>query len=190
MPSLIYWLTTAGESVLGLFGIRAPYEQPTYRIVTTLANGVEIRTYEERTAIETSLDDGRDDQAFGRLFAYITGANTPSKSPPQAIAMTIPVERSAGNTLRFFLPRAVAAGPPPPRDPRVHVVVLPPETVAALRFSGSLASAEIARQDLILRAALAAGGWHATGATARFGYDPPFTPPFLRRNEVVVTVSR
>ena len=186
MPSLGYWLTVAGESALGFFGIRAPYEQPGYRIVATLANRVEIRAYDSRTVVETPVANGRDDQAFGRLFAYITGANTPARS----IAMTVPVERSAADTLRFFLPRRIAADPPSPTDPSVHVTVLPAETVAARRFSGGLSQSETVRQDRILRAAIAAAGWRATGATARFGYDPPFTPPPLRRNEVVVPVTR
>ena len=186
MPSLGYWLTTAGESALGFFGIRTPYEQPDYRVAARLANAVEIRDYAARTVVETPIEQGRDDQAFGRLFAYITGANAPARS----IAMTIPVERATTNTLRFFLPRSVvAAGPPAPRDPRVHIVDLPPGTVAARRFTGTLSQDAIAREDRLLRTALAGSAWHAVGATARFGYDPPFTPPFLRRNEVTVAVE-
>ena len=186
MPSLGYWAVTAGESVLSLFGIRSTYEQPAYKVMAQLAMGVEIRAYAERTAAETPIRDGRDDQAFSRLFAYITGNN----GRPQSIPMTVPVERSAAGTLRFFLPRSIATNPPAPNDPSVRVVTLPAETVAARRFPGTLSRAEIARQDKILRAALAGSAWHAVGATARFGYDPPFTPPFLRRNEVVVPVSR
>jgi hypothetical protein len=186
MPSIGYWLTTAGESALGFFGIRTPYEQPDYRVAAHLANAVEIRDYAARTVIETPIERGRDDQAFGRLFAYITGANTPAK----AIAMTIPVERATGGTLRFFLPKSVvAAGAPAPKDPSVHIVDLPPGTIAARRFTGTLSPDAIAAQDRLLRAALAGSDWHAVGATARFGYDPPFTPPFLRRNEVTVAVE-
>ena len=115
MPSLTYWLTTAAESALSLFGIRAPYEQPAWTPLDHLPNQVEIRAYAPRTAAETSIEQGRDDQAFTRLFRYITGANQPPGGAAQAIAMTIPVERSPLDTLRFFLPKAVAeAGPPHP----------------------------------------------------------------------------
>ncbi len=190
MPSIGYWLATAGESLLSVVGIRSTYEQPPYRVLARLDDGVEVRAYAGRSAVETPIMDGRDGEAFSRLFAYITGANRGPAGVSRSIAMTVPVESSGLGTLRFFLPRAVAAAPPAPTDPRVHLVTLPAGTVAARRFSGTLSRVELDRQDAILRSAVAAGGWRVTGATARFGYDPPFTPPFLRRNEVVVPVSR
>jgi hypothetical protein len=186
MPSLGYWVATAGESLLSLFGIRATYEQPAYSVLARLGDGVEIRRYDARSVVETPIEDGRDDEAFGRLFAAITGRN----DRKQAIAMTIPVERASDGTLRFFLPRKVVeTGVPAPSDPLVHVVDLPAGLVAARRFSGSLSNAAVARQDKLLRAALDGTRWRAVGATARFGYDPPFTPAFLRRNEVAVDVN-
>ena len=186
MPSLGYWLATAGESVLSLAGIRATYDQPAYSVLAELPNHVEIRDYQARTAVETTVDGGRDGEAFSRLFAYITGANAPAS----AIPMTIPVELTATNTLRFFLPRSIASHPPAPTNPMVRIVELPAGKVAARRFSGTLSASELARQDRLLRSALSEAGWRAVGATARFGYDPPFTPPFLRRNEVVVAVAK
>ena len=189
MPSLAYWALTVGESVLSTVGIRSAYEQPHYDVVARLPHDVEIRQYGPRTVVETQTISGRDSEAFTRLFRYITGANTQAGAS-RDIAMTIPVETAPDGALRFFLPRALAASPPTPTDPLVHIVALPAGTVAARRFSGTLSRDELARQQKILRSALIASGWHATGPAARFGYDPPFTPPFLRRNEVVLPVAR
>ena len=154
MSSFFYYLGAAGDSALSVFGIRAPYEQPKYHVVGQLADGVEIRTYGQRVAVETPMRAGNDGEAFGRLFRYITGANhgdakiamtvpvemAPQPIAPQHLAMTVPVEMTSDQVMRFFLPKAVVAkGPPKPTDPLVHLVTLPPQEFAVLRFSGTVA---------------------------------------------------
>ena len=88
MSAFWYYVATAGESVLSVFGVRGTYEQPKYTVVGHIDPDVELRAYAKRTAVETSMINGNDGEAFGRLFRYITGAN---KSDAK-IAMTVPVE--------------------------------------------------------------------------------------------------
>ena len=196
MAKALYFLVTFLESGLSVFGIRAPFEQPAYRVLSTLPSDVEIRAYGPLVAIETRADgDG-----FGRLFAYIAGAN----ARDQMISMTAPVEDRGGPfgrsaaakdaasdapVLRFFLPRSVAANPPVPNDPRVKVVRLPARTLAALRFSGWLDRASIEQHAARLKAVLAAAQRETVGPAYVLGYDPPFTIPFLRRKEVAINVA-
>jgi hypothetical protein len=92
--------------------------------------------------------------------------------------------------MRFSLPAKVAGYPPAPMDPRVRIVVVPPTTVAALRYSGNPTEAarRAREQDLFRR--LTSTGWQPVGAPYTLNYDPPFAVPFLKRNEVVVEVSR
>ncbi|XYD06520.1 heme-binding protein [Methylobacterium sp. NMS12] len=196
MDRVMYALVTLAEAVLGIFGVRALYEQPAYAVVERLDRGVEIRSYAPRLAVETDARGQGDGPAFGRLFRYITGANragdriamtAPVESGGQRIAVPAPVEQAGTGTMRFFLPRAVAAaGAPAPNEPGVRLVEVPAERIAALRFSGRLTPEARAAQAGILAAVLAAAGRAPAGAPFVMGYDPPFAIPFLRRNEVAV----
>jgi len=202
MSIVIYYVVTVLESILAVVGIRA-FEGPRYTVVARLDPGIEIRDYAPATAVETDMGgEGGDRAAFQRLFRYITGDNdggqpiamtTPVAMTGRRIAMTVPVATDAGPagaTMRFFLPASVAsAGAPKPRDARVHIVDIPARTIAALRFSGSLSATKVAARETVLLDAVAAAGSHPLGAPMVLGYDPPFTIPFLRRNEVAVVLN-
>ena len=200
MSKLLYFLATFAQSGLSVLGLRGGYEQPTYRVVRTLAPDIEIRAYAPRTVVETTIADGGDGAAFGRLFRYITGANTAGRTvgggvverAPRLIAMTVPVEMSGGMaTMRFVLPAAVVrAGPPVPTEAGVRVVALPATTLGVVRFSGTAGEDERGRQAARLRAALAGAGQPIRGEPIVFSYDPPFTLPFLRRNEMAFEIGQ
>ena len=206
MVAPLYYLAAFAEAALSVFGIRA-YEQPHYRLDRTLADHVELRTYEPRVAAETAITGNADGEAFGRLFRYITGANAAGasmtgtgpvqRSPDQTpngrmIPMTAPVE-FAGNAgdrrMRFFLPKTAAAQPPSPTDPKVRIVTLPGTQVAALGFSGTLSAASRAKAAATLQAVLSGAGLQEAGPGSVLSYDPPFTIPFLRHNEVAVPIA-
>jgi hypothetical protein len=92
--------------------------------------------------------------------------------------------------MRFFLPAKYTkeAPPPKPSDTRVRIVALPARTVAALRDSGSGRGAK--RKEQTLLETLETSAWQASGRPYTQYYDPPFTIPFLRRNEAAVTVEK
>ena len=192
MAKALYFLLTFLESGLSVFGIRAFSEQPPYTVVALLGEGVEVRRYGPTVVVETRGDSN---EAFSRLFRYITGANRADK----LIKMTTPVSQSGGDrpgstsngaiTMRFVLPQVLAADPPAPNDPAVGIVTLPARTVAAIRFSGSFSQTNIARHLAELRAVLARAGKETEGGPSVLGYDPPFAIPFLRRNEVAIDVK-
>ncbi len=200
-------LLIAGCSV---FGDRSGYEEPGYTVVDRVGETIEIRTYAPRVAAEArveseDLDDGRD-AAFRLLFDYISGSN---KSAAK-IAMTVPVESIGGSEkiamttpvesaraednrvyMRFFLPakydRETA---PKPDDARVKIIEVPGQSVAVLRFSGFGGEASVAENMRELQASLAATLWRPRSQPVVYFYDPPWTLPFFRRNEVVVPVGR
>ncbi|WP_372623973.1 SOUL family heme-binding protein [Falsiroseomonas sp.] len=184
-------------------GVRAGTEEPRYETLGIEA-GLEIRRYAARLAAETAVEGdetGSRSEGFSRLARYIFGANqgsakiamtAPVAQQPTRIAMTAPVAQAAtpdGYRIRFFLPAALR-DPPVPQDPRVSIVQVPPETVAVLRFSGSTTPAAVAEARDRLLAALPATGWVQAGAPVAWFYDPPWTIPALRRNEVAVPVTR
>ena len=72
----------------------------------------------------------------------------------------------------------------------MRVVEVPGETMAVLRFSGSTGDARIAERKEALLRELRGSAWAPTGEPVFLGYDPPFTLPPLRRNEVAVPVRR
>ncbi|MGH1570365.1 SOUL family heme-binding protein [Methylobacterium sp. P31] len=199
MDKFVYYLVTLVEAVLGIFGVRALYEQPGYTVIQRLDRGVEIRSYGPRLAVETDARGQGDGAAFGRLFRYITGANrtggriamtAPVEAGGLRIAMTVPVEQGTSGTMRFFLPRKVAqAGAPEPTEAGLRLVRVPAERIAALRFSGRPTPEVRAEQEAILTQVLAAAGIRTSGPPLFMGYDPPFAIPFLRRNEVVVRLT-
>lgn len=199
-------LLLAGCSV---FGVRSGTEQSAYEVVETLGDTVEVRRYAPRVAAEAVIeaDDpgaARND-AFGLLFDYISGANrgdaeismtTPVavQVEPQKIAMTVPVEtRATGDdriAMRFFLPASYTLETAPaPTSPRVELVAVPLETEAVLRFSGSRSASAVRAREAELMATLERSGWEASGPPSALFYDPPWTLPFFRRNEVAVPVE-
>jgi hypothetical protein len=199
VSSFFYYLGTAVDSLLSVFGIRAPYEQPKYQVIAH-AGAVEIRDYAPRVAVETPVLDGNEGAAFGRLFRYITGANVthgkiamtvPVEMSGRNIPMTVPVETASDGAMRFFLPSRVAAeGAPAPTEKDVHLVNLPAITMGVVTFSGVLSDASRAKHEQILLADLKASPWHPTGGISVFSYDPPFSLPFTRRNEVAIPVAK
>jgi SOUL heme-binding protein len=198
-------ITQLFSSALSVFGIRTA-EEPPYQVIDRLGD-VEIRRYSARFAAETTVaDDGNQamNRAFFILAGYIFGGNRRKQAidmtapvameDRQKIDMTAPVATEGnvdgGLTMRFFLPAAVTpANAPQPNDPRVKLVTVPEETMAALRFTGSWSEASLAERRRVLLAALNGSRWSALGKPFTQLYDPPFTIPFLRRNEVAVRLS-
>jgi hypothetical protein len=130
--------------------------------------------------------------AFPRLARYIGGHNGSSRK----VAMTAPVLQEQDPASRryvvgFVMPAdvAAAADPPDPLDPAVRMRRVPAETAAALGFSGRWSRRAYERHTEELLAAVAAAGLEVAGAPRYARFNPPWTPWFLRRNEVVVPVA-
>ena len=78
---------------------------------------------------------------------------------------------------------------PKPIDDRVRLVEVPAETFAVLRFSGDRSPRAVADHTAELQEVLRAKGIDMTGEPARWFYDPPWTLPFRRRNEIAIPVA-
>jgi len=191
------------------FGINLGTEQPKYRVIETLGGGVEVREYVERIAAEVAVDTHTANEArsegFNILAGYIFGKNKQRQSIAmtspvevnsrgRSIAMTSPVEvnaRGGSMTMRFFMPAAYSmAELPEPTDPRVKLVAVPSVTVAVLQYSGSTMDANTKAKTARLLDVLQSSKWKPAGPSKAFFYNPPWTIPWLRRNEVLVDVTR
>lgn len=193
--------STLALSACSVFGVRSGTEEPRFEALGSEA-GLEIRRYAPRLAAETTVagdEEAARSEGFSRLARYIFGGNqgsariamtAPVAQDSMRIAMTAPVAQAAtaeGYRIRFFLP-ATLRDPPAPLDARVSIVEVPAETVAVLRFTGVPSPVAVAEARARLEAALPATRWAAAGEVVGWFYDPPWTIPALRRNEVAVPV--
>ena len=199
-------LSALAISACSVVGIRSGTEEPHYTLLQS-DGPLELRQYPPRLAAETDVAgseiSARSD-GFRRLAGFIFGGNTsqsqiamtaPVAQSGTTIAMTAPVawqQASPGRwRIRFFMPATFTeATLPRPNDPAIQIVTVPAQTLAVYRYTGSTspeATAEAA-QELLRR--LQPTPWTATATPVAWFYDPPWTIPFLRRNESVAEVSR
>jgi hypothetical protein len=204
-------LITLLAGVGQLVGIRAGTEQPPYEVVSRVGDA-EIRRYAPQIAAEAVVEgpvETARNEGFRRVAGYIFGDNTAKASMAmtapvvqgrepsggsQSIAMTAPVvQQPAGGeswSIQFIMPsKYTMATLPQPNDPRVRLVEIPARTFAVVSFSGLGRDDAVARHEKALDAALAGSSWRAVGEPVTWYYDPPWTVPFLRRNEVARPVE-
>jgi hypothetical protein len=167
----------------------------------------ELRRYQAQILVETEVEADFDDAgnlAFRRLFGYISGDNrsrskismtapVTQQAPSEKISMTAPVtQRAAGSSYRvaFLVPSAYTMDTvPEPTDDRVELRQVPERTVAALRFSGGWAEKRFTSREARLLQLLRDNGLRPASATIYARYNAPFTPWFMRRNEVLIPVE-
>lgn len=201
------------ESALSIIGVRIGTEEPKHTS-KRLTDRVEIRTYGPRIAAETTVaadEDAARNEGFRRLAGYIFGRNHRgdgiAMTAPVSqgirggtgdkIAMTAPVAQAADATevgegwvIKFFMPSECTMETlPTPDDDRVRLVEVPGETVAVLQFSGDRGPRAVADYSSRLLDTLRDKNIETTGDVSAWFYDPPWTLPFRRRNEVVVPVN-
>lgn len=164
----------------------------------------QVRDYAPNVVAETRVNGARGDainQGFRRLARYIFGGNEPGQSiamtAPVAqqpsgrqIAMTAPVAQTpadGGWTVTFFMPPGSALQDMPrPLDAAVELREQPARRVAALRFNGLATRDNLERHEQDLRRRLEARGDIVIGPASYAFYDPPWTLPWARRNEVML----
>ncbi len=185
-------------------------ETPRYSVERILADGIEVRRYQPMLLAETTVtttDHRRaGNDAFRVLATYIFGDNQGRReiamtSPVEQrrarggteIAMTAPVEQRAsesGWTVSFMMPSEWQRETLPlPNDVRVVIRELPERRIAAIRFSGTWSARVFAAREAELVDAVTRAGLVMVGEPWTARYDPPWTPWFMRRNEILVELE-
>lgn len=193
---MIYIAGFIGFALVGTFALavtsRAGYESAEYKVIE--ADGaVEIREYPDLmlVATDSKMDSQGRDGSFMRLFQYISGAN----EAEQKIEMTTPVfmEGELGKSdvsMGFVMPKEVAAkGAPDPKGEGVKLRKREGGRFAVIRFSGRLDSKLAKEQEAKLRDWMQGRDIEGVESAEAAGYDPPFTPPALRRNEILIRLK-
>jgi hypothetical protein len=181
-------------------------EEPAFKSV--LREGAfEVRDYAAVVVAEVTVSGDQKEAAnkgFRLLAGYIFGGN----KRRQSIAMTAPVAQAPANekiamtapvtqiqnagewVVRFTMPSAYSMDTlPEPNDPKVQLRVLPPARYAVLRFSGLARKDDVAAKTTELEQLSASHQLRAIGPASLSQYNPPWTPWFMRRNEVMIPVA-
>jgi hypothetical protein len=206
----IYWALAGIVAVLAIAAaaagpIMSRVEQPDYKV--TMADGaIEIRSYGPMIAAEAEVKGERKaaiNEGFRLIAAYIFGANKPNakiamtapvqQQSAQKIAMTAPVsQQTTGDswTVRFIMPsRWTLETLPAPNDARVTLKPVPAKRMLAIRFSGTASDSLIQSKTDELRRYAADTKLATIGEPLLAFYNPPWTLPFFRRNEIMLELA-
>lgn len=181
-------------------------EQPNYGVLSSSTDDIEIRRYapmviaevEVRGAREEAISDG-----FRLLADYIFGNNTTQQdiamtAPVQQqankkIAMTAPVQQqSSGDRWKvsFVMPAEYSlATLPEPNNEQVKLKQIPAKDFIAIQFSGTNSKQNITKHERQLRQYIERNNIQTLGSPKYAFYNPPWTLPFMRRNEVMIEIE-
>jgi hypothetical protein len=193
-------LTLSGNAAMAI-------EEPVYEVLLE-TKYYEVRRYQPYIVAEIEVNDDfrrAGNSAFRVLAGYIFGDN----EPQQEMAMTAPVESRKGVRMNMTAPVTSQArngdGPytyafvmerkytmdtlPKPDNPDVRLVQRPERVMAVHRYSGSWSENRYREHEKLLLDALAVDRVETTGSPVFARYNAPFTPWFLRRNEIMVEID-
>jgi hypothetical protein len=180
-------------------------EEPRFKVLEK-DGSFELREYSTHIVAETRVEAGFEDAgslAFQRLFRYISGNNVAQ----QKIAMTAPVTQSSSEKIKmtapvsqvadgnaylvaFSLPSTYTlATVPKPLDPTVRIRQVPAQLIACWRYSGRWTESNYREHEVLLRERIKSRELITRGDPVLARYNPPFTPWFMRRNEVWIPVT-
>ncbi len=205
---LIVSLIIVSVILVGLISwgpIVSSVEQPKYQVLSTDGQ-IEIREYSPIIVAEVIVQGGRKEainQGFRRLADYIFGNNTSNNNismtapvtqqQSQKIAMTAPVSQHAkgsGWAIHFVMPSQYSLDTlPKPNNKEVTLKKVSTKRFAVIRFSGMNTNNNIDLHEKKLQAYLLEKGINAISTPTYAFYNPPWTLPLLRRNEVLIEIE-
>ncbi len=210
MRFLILWPLMFLSAGCSVFGVNYNVEEASYQVVKA-DNDFEVRIYDPMMVVETTVDGDfatAGNRAFRKLFNYISGDNIATSE----IAMTAPViadqstadegkkidmttpvlEEASGQGWRymFVLPAEFNLdNAPAPVDENVTLTAEPAKKVAVIRYSGLMDQQRLQEKIGQLRQWIDANELQPVSQPRWAGYNPPWTLPILRRNEVMIEVN-
>lgn len=193
----------AGCSTMGI----RHSEEPHYQLLADHGD-IQVRSYPPLLLAETVIHEADYGRAggigFNRLARYIFGGNVSRQQMPmttpvlrepagEQIAMTAPVLQqtsNAGWVMSFVMPAGYElASLPAPLDQEVTLRAIPARKVAVLRYAGKLTAERIVAKSQALQGWLMQHQYQIVSAPRSAAYDPPWTLPALRRNEIHIDIE-
>jgi hypothetical protein len=207
LPILLLTLFIGGCSIVGT---KTP--EPSWHSVRQDGD-IEIRDYDPMIVAEVTTTGeryGAINAGFRILAGYIFGGNTAQTkiamtapvtqesgdAKGEKIAMTAPVTQEASENqnewkVRFVMPpEYTLVSLPVPNDARIKFLEIPAYRAAVIQFPGFNTDSNLSEHLNILMDWLAKNHIAAIGQPTYAFYNPPWTLPFLKRNEVMVKISK
>lgn len=190
----------------GVWGIMASnVEQPQYEVISS-EQGFETRIYNTTITANILVDGARKDaikKGFKQLAGYIFGNNKLNSSIKMTapvtqekatkIEMTAPVSQSREGDqwkVSFTMPAMYSMDTlPQPNDMNIKLTEVPKRTVLVLQFSGRISEKNVADHAEKFMKYIKEKNIKTTGAMQYAFYNPPWTLPFLRRNEIMIKIA-
>lgn len=148
----------------------------------------EIREYDSFYTAAVSESDPIDTNGFSDIFGYISGDNVSKEK----ISMTTPVMNELGEekyTTEFVMPSKYKdVSPPKPMNENITIKRREKRQCAAVTFNGSVYKEKIQKNEEELLKWLSKINRVPEGTFRLARYNPPFTPPPLKRNEILIDV--
>ncbi len=198
----------AGAVVIGAAAwgpIVSDVEQAKYDVVESHGS-IEIRDYAPMIVAEAQVSGERKEainQGFRIIADYIFGNNISAQKvamtapviqqPSEKIAMTAPViQEGVENSwkVRFVMPASYAMDTlPKPNNDEVKLEQIPAKRFAVIRFSGIADEDNLKTQTDTLKDFIKEKNLKAISQPTYAFFNPPWTLPFLRRNEVMLEIK-
>lgn len=175
--------------------------------VSVKQDDLEIRDYAPSIVAEIIVNGEFEDassEAYRTLFNYISGKNTAQSkiamtapvsqnAEPEKIAMTSPVgqrKSDHGWAVSFMMPASYTMDTiPVPDDPSIVLRAIPAHRAAAIRYSGVWSEKAYKKQLLNLQEWIKSQNLEPIDEPVWARYNAPFTPWFMRRNEILIPLA-
>jgi hypothetical protein len=193
-------------SAVALGPVMSNVETPEYEVLKSDKN-IEIRLYEPMIIAKVRMDGKREDaigDGFRLLADYIFGNNTVKQYPDMAspmqqqegttIAMTAPVQQQSADSswqVSFVMPSKYSMKTlPKPVDDRVILKEIPAKQFLVITFSGMNSDANLKEHEDKLMQYVKANDKLFVGSPKYAFYNPPWTLPPMRRNEIMIEIEQ
>ena len=181
-------------------------EKPDYKVIQSEQN-IEIRQYEPMIIAEVDVEGKREDairDGFRLIADYIFGNNKVKldiamtspvqQQESQKIAMTAPVQQqSTGRSwqISFVMPSKYSMKSlPEPNNDRVRLKKILSKKFIVIKFSGTNSNKNLAEHEKQLMSYIEVKQFKIIGSPKYAFYSPPWTLPFMRRNEVMLEINK
>ena len=198
--SISVFVVFIGIGFFIMSGTASATEKPDYTVVMA-DGGFEVREYPAMILAEVTVEGVKrtaNNRGFRKLAAFIFGDNvsqnkvamtSPVVSSPVTIDMTAPVTRSLEDngrwTVNFMMPSEYTMETlPKPTDSEISIFESVPYRTVSIRYNGNNSTENIAKHEAKLRAYISDQKLVVSDAPEYAGYDAPWVPGPLRRNEV------
>lgn len=197
-------------TVMSLINFRVmATEEPEFTLISQ-ENAIEVREYKPKIIARVEVEGGFDDassKGFKLLADYIFGNNL-LNGESQKISMTAPVEmtplaedivmtntimKSEANhkwQVNFVMPKEYTLDSlPRPNNELVKIIEIPKEKYAVIVFSGLVRDSSYTEKAQLLNDFIMTNNMTQLEAIKIARYNPPWTLPFFRRNELMAKIK-